>query len=696
MKKKIIKYLQNYSGKPLRRRQLARFMGIKEKDYRKFRDVIKGLIKTNQLLKKSGGFLMLTSSAKKLKGTIALTSHGYGFVTTKEMSSDIFIRRESLNGALNGDSVEVAILQSNKHHKSEGIVQRIISRATDIFIGTVTVNKGKFNLQIEPVSPKRGIILEKKQSNEVIEGDIVSVKVIDWGSSDSPVITSFVERIGSIKCPEDDMAVVCYKYDLEPDFPDIVEKESNRFSITDINNEIPNRIDLRNLLIFTIDPWDARDVDDGISLEELENENYLIGVHIADVSFFVKEGSELDREAQKRSNSVYFSEGTVRMLPDNLSAELCSLLPNVERLAMSVFIELDSNFNVISSRLENSIIKSAKAFTYGEVQEIFDGKNRSHSKILRKMNRISKGLMANRHKVGSLDFDIPEPIFKFGNGGVPYEILSSERLESHRLVEEFMLLANREVSKKVVLKRKKKDEFIFRIHDEPSADDMNRFVSIIRRFKLFKNIPLKIKPKDFQYILEKVESSPYHDLIEKLALRTMSKAIYSIHNRGHFGLAFKTYTHFTSPIRRYSDILVHRYLKKHLLRDKFLKGISREKASSVAKYITDSEIKSIDAEREYIKLKQIRWLSQHIGEKFNAIISGVITSGLFAELMDNMVEGYVSIESLRNDSYYFDDHEMAIVGRKYKEIYRLGSKIEIQVRSVNIEKRRADFNLVES
>ena len=384
------------------------------------------------------------------------------------------------------------------------------------------------------------------------------------------------------------------------------------------------------------------------------------------------------------------------MLPDNLSAELCSLLPNVERLAMSVFIELDSNFNVISSRVENSIIKSAKAFTYGEVQEIFDGKNRSHSKILRKMNRISKGLMANRHKVGSLDFDIPEPIFKFGNGGVPYEILSSERLESHRLVEEFMLLANREVSKKVVLKRKKKDEFIFRIHDEPSADDMNRFVSIIRRFKLFKNIPLKIKPKDFQYILEKVESSPYHDLIEKLALRTMSKAIYSIHNRGHFGLAFKTYTHFTSPIRRYSDILVHRYLKKHLLRDKFLKGISREKASSVAKYITDSEIKSIDAEREYVKLKQIRWIAQHIGEKFNAIISGVITSGLFAELMDNMVEGYVSIESLRNDSYYFDDHEMAIVGRKYKEIYRLGSKIEIQVRSVNIEKRRADFNLVES
>ena len=275
-------------------------------------------------------------------------------------------------------------------------------------------------------------------------------------------------------------------------------------------------------------------------------------------------------------------------------------------------------------------------------------------------------------------------------------IIEKETLNAHRLVEEFMLLANREVSKKVVLKRKKKDEFIFRIHDEPSADDMNRFVSIIRRFKLFKNIPLKIKPKDFQYILEKVESSPYHDLIEKLALRTMSKAIYSIHNRGHFGLAFKTYTHFTSPIRRYSDILVHRYLKKHLLRDKFLKGISREKASSVAKYITDSEIKSIDAEREYVKLKQIRWLSQHIGEKFNAIISGVITSGLFAELMDNMVEGYVSIESLRNDSYYFDDHEMAIVGRKYKEIYRLGSKIEIQVRSVNIEKRRADFNLVES
>ena len=310
MKKNIIKYLQNYSGKPLRRRQLARMMGIKEKDYRKFRFVIKDLIKTNQLLKESGGSLILASSAKKLKGTISLTSHGYGFVTTKEMSSDIFIRRQSLNGALNGDFVQVTILPSNKDHKSEGIVQRIISRAADTFIGTVIVNKGQFNLQIQPVSPNRGIILERKKTNDIIEGDIVSVEVIDWGSSDSPVITSFVERIGSINCPEDDMAVVCYKYDLEPDFPDIVEKESNRFSISDINNETPNRMDLRNLLIFTIDPWDARDVDDGISLEELENENYLIGVHIADVSFFVKEGSELDREAQKRSNSVYFSEGT--------------------------------------------------------------------------------------------------------------------------------------------------------------------------------------------------------------------------------------------------------------------------------------------------------------------------------------------------------------------------------------------------
>ena len=259
-----------------------------------------------------------------------------------------------------------------------------------------------------------------------------------------------------------------------------------------------------------------------------------------------------------------------------------------------------------------------------------------------------------------------------------------------------MLLANREVSKKIIIRRKKKAEFIFRIHDEPPENDMERFIGVLRRLSLGKNIPQRLKPADFRDILAMVEASPYRDLIEKLALRTMSKAVYSVHNRGHFGLAFRTYTHFTSPIRRFSDVLVHRYLKKHILNDERIKGISRDTASAIAKEVTEAEIKSVEAEREYIKLKQIRWLSQHIGEKFDAVVSGVISAGFFAELENTMVEGFVSVESLTDDRYYYDELEIAIIGKQFREMYRLGRKVKIRVRNVSLEKRRADFDLVEA
>ena len=258
-----------------------------------------------------------------------------------------------------------------------------------------------------------------------------------------------------------------------------------------------------------------------------------------------------------------------------------------------------------------------------------------------------------------------------------------------------MLLANREVSKKVIKRRKRKDEFIFRIHDEPPENDMERFVGVLRRLSLGENIPQRLKPADFRDILAMVEASPYRDLIEKLALRTMSKAVYSVHNRGHFGLAFRTYTHFTSPIRRFSDVLVHRYLKKHILKDDTIKGISRDTASAIAKEVTEAEIKSVEAEREYIKLKQNRWLSQHIGEKFDAIISGVISAGFFVELENTMVEGFVSIDSLKDDTYFYDELEFAIIGKRYGEKYQLGRSVRIRVRSVSLEKRRADFDLVD-
>ncbi|MBH31541.1 MAG: ribonuclease R [Candidatus Marinimicrobia bacterium] len=696
MKSKILDYLRKQPGKLMRRRELARRMGVRKSDYQTFRRAVKELTDSGKVLNVKGGALVLPSSGDRLSGTLTLTGHGYGFVTTDARSSDIFVGGRNLGGALHGDTVEIVVLPRSRRYRSEGIVERIISRKTDQFVGIVESERGRLGLQIEPVSPRRGIVLDGKKGEKLSCGDIVLAKVTDWGSADSPVTVHILERIGSIENPEDDMAVVCFKYDLTPEFPSMVEEESHSWSKQDIEREIPNRTDLRHLTAITIDPSDARDVDDAISLELLSHGNVTVGVHIADVSFYVPEKSELDREARKRGNTVYFAEGTVRMLPDNLSADLCSLLPKMDRLAMSVLIELDSGLNVISSRVEESVIQSRVALAYGEVQEILDGKKKNpFGKELIEIKRIAKRLTAHRQKAGSIDFDIPEPIFRFKKGGIPHEILPSERLDSHRLVEEFMLLANREVARKVTKGRKRKDEFVFRIHDEPSADDMERFVAVLRRLNLAESIPSRLKPADFRDILAMVETSPYRDLIEKLALRTMSKAVYSVHNRGHFGLAFNTYTHFTSPIRRYSDLMVHRYLKKHILRKIDIKGISRDGASAIARELTESEIKSLEAEREYIKLKQIRWLSQHIGEKFDAVVSGVISAGFFAELENTMVEGFVSVESLTDDRYYYDELEIAIIGKRFREMYQLGRKVKIRVRNVSLEKRRADFDLVE-
>lgn len=696
MKEKILKFLSKHAGKPLRKREVARRMGVSDENYRSFRRAVNELISDGSLLRVRGGAILNPSSTDRYCGTLALTAHGYGFVSTEDRSEDIFVGRKNLKGGLNGDTVEVVVLPATRQHRSEGVIIEIISRKTDQFIGTVVMDKGELQLQIEPVSPRRGIVIEGGKRDSLTEGDIVVAKVVDWGAPGSPVITHFVERVGSVDNAEDDMTVVCYEYDLSPEFPARVEKGGRRWSEDHIRAEIPNRTDLRDLVTLTIDPWDARDVDDAVSVSRNKKGNPIVGVHIADVSFFVPEGSELDREARKRGNSVYFAEGTVRMLPDKLSADLCSLLPEVDRLAVSIMTEMDDSLNVVSTKFEQSVVRTDHRFTYRQAQSVLEGEEAPFASELREMNEIARRLADRRHKAGSIDFDIPEPLFRFQNGGIPHEIYPSERLDSHRLVEEFMLLANRRVAEVALRKRKAKDEFIFRIHDEPPADDMERFVGVLRRLKLGGDIPGRLRPADFRNILALVETSPYRDLIEKLALRTMSKAIYSIRNRGHFGLAFRTYTHFTSPIRRYSDILVHRYIKRHFLRDRRIKGLSREAASLVTKEVTEAEIQSLEAERAYIRLKQIRWLSQHIGEKFDAIISGVISTGFFVELENTMVEGFVSNDSLNDDTYVYDELEFAIVGRRYREKYQLGRRVRIRVRSVNLKKRRADFELLES
>ena len=694
MKRKIIEILKSSNKKFLRKREIAKILLIDQKEYKTFRVVLKKLLNDGVGAKNRKGHFFLLNSKKIKFGLLSLTVHGYGFVSFEDNHEDVYINPKNLSGGLNGDLVEVIILPSTRRHKYEGIIKSITKRKSNEFIAQVIENNKKILLNIEPVTPLRGVILESKNKNFKI-GDIIRVKVSSWGNKNSHIIVSYIETIGSINDPNTDMKIICQKYELENQFNDLVLKYSNKWTEKDIIKEKTKRKDLTSLNVFTIDPSDARDVDDGVSIYKNNKKNYVVGVHIADVSFFLDEGSPLDLEAQRRSNSVYFIEGVIRMIPDNLSANICSLLPNKERLAISLFIEIDKNLNFSNFKLEKTIIKSKKQFTYSEVQKIIENKSGQFFEDINNLNEIAKKLRIQRENKGSIDFNIAEPLIKLDKNGIPDHISQKNRYESHRLIEEFMLLANRLVAEKVITKEKSdKDGFIFRIHPKPNLHDMEIFFNTLIRLNLINKYPSNFSSLTIKKILLNQKNSEYKNLIEKLALRSMSKAIYSTKKDEHFGLAFQYYCHFTSPIRRYSDVIVHRYLKKHFLGDN-KRILSFKKASKIAEYITKSEIKSLDAEREYLRLKQLRWLSLRIGHNFSAIISGVINSGFFAELDKSFVEGFIPITKLKHDTYFFDENQISIIGKNYFNKFYLGKEVTIEVLNVDFKTKRAEFGLID-
>lgn len=690
MRKKITDYLQKHPERSYGKRELARLLRLSKSQYRNFRSELRRLVEDGKVLSVRGGGYLWSGGREKVRGKLVLHQKGFGFVLREERD-DIFVSSKRLKGAIHGDTVEVTLLPLISGRRSEGQVTRIIKRGTTKFIGTVISRNGELVLEIDPVTPRRGIRVEPTSRVRVSPGDAVVAEVQDWGKRGSPIRVEAVKVIGSLSNPEDDMKIICHKFDLEPRFPERVLAEARELEENVVRSEIPRRDDFRSLTCVTIDPADARDFDDAISVEKKENGEVVAGVHIADVSFFVPAGGEIDREARRRGTSVYFSEGVVRMLPDNLSGSLCSLVSDRDRLAMTVSIRLNGEGDVLDASLHSSVIRNARRFTYREAQSILDGeRTSSYAGLLAQMREICLKLLKKRQERGSIDFDIPEPIFRFQNGGIPHEIHPSERLDSHRIVEEFMLLANRVVAEMI------SGPFIYRVHDQPPEKDVEKFLGVLRSLGLYTSQRTSLGSSEFRRILSSVEDSPYKGLIENLALRTMTKAIYSVENRGHYGLAFERYTHFTSPIRRYPDLVVHRLLGESFLGRKESRiSATRHSLPKVAKESTEAEIRAMEAERDYMTLKQIRWLSQRIGETFEGIISGVVSSGFFVELKDSLVEGFVRVDTIEDDYYLFDESELSLIGRKYGERYRMGRPVRVRVRSVSLEKKQADFALLE-
>lgn len=643
----------------------------------------------------------------QLSGTLSVNKNGEGFVTVEGYEEDFFVAPSRLKTAMNKDKVLIVPLTRKQMGKrKEAEVVKVVERARTRFVGTFEKSDEFAFVVPDDLKIRRDIYIPLEKMGSAKNGQKVVVNLEVWDDEYLNPQGAIVEVLGYPNEKGIDVLSVAKQHDLHFEFPAAVERECAKIETQISEKEIHRRLDFRNGLCFTIDPFDAKDFDDAVSLEVLENGNYLLGVHIADVSYYVHETTELDKEAFIRGTSTYLVDRVIPMLPETLSNDLCSLRPGEDKLTFSTFMEISPSGEVADYDIVESVIHSHHRFTYEEVQDIISGKKPGDldTKIVERvllMHKVSKILTQKRLTVGSIDFDTPEAKFKLDSDGRPVECYRKDRLDSHRLVEEFMLLANQTVAKHVGLvthsNGKSAHPFLYRIHDKPVQEKLDNFVNLLKVFgHQLQAAKGQVTPKQIQRVIEKVKGRKEDRLIEKVAIRSMAKAEYSDKNIGHFGLAFDFYSHFTSPIRRFPDLIVHRMLKEY---DDGMTARRVEwwndKLPGMAKHCSNREKIATEAERESIKIKQVEFMLQHIGNEYSGTISGVMGFGIFVEIAEYLIEGLIHIRDLKDDYYTYDEKNYRLMGERKKRMFQLGDEVKIKVVSVNREKNEVDFMLLD-
>lgn len=693
----ILQFLSSGAYRPLKLRELAKKMGVPDEEYGGFRRAIRAMLRDGLLVKIKRGKIGLPQRTNVVVGRLVSGKSGYGFVVPEDGSEDVYVRDENMGYAFHGDKVAVTVLGRRRGPAREGTITRILKRVKQSLVGTY--HQSKFSDYVTPddLRISRDIYVAPEDSRDAKDGQKVLLSLVDWPEVHTGPEGKVVEVLGYPDEPGMDMLSLIKELGLPLVFPEEVEQELGDLPRRVEQTEIHRRLDLRNVRCFTIDPADAKDHDDAVSLEILPNGNYLLGVHIADVSHYVKENAALDQEALKRGTSVYLVDRVIPMLPEKLSNDVCSLKPNRVRLTYSIIMELDPQGNRVGYRIRESVIRSRAKLNYDEVQQFFDAGSASKNvqgleNDLSEMRKLSGKLLQSRLAKGSLDFDLPEAHVVLGEEGRVLDILQVARLESHRLIEEFMLLANRTVAEHVT---RVSVPFLYRIHEEPDQEKMEAFSDFVSTFGYSFKVSGRIRPKKIQRFLKSLEGKPEEALISEILLRSLKKACYAPENVGHFGLAFSHYTHFTSPIRRYPDLLVHRMLKELEDGRYDFKRQSRmmRRLPRIGEMTSDRERLAEEAERESIKIKQIEFLQDKLGEEFEGLISGVVPFGFFVRLDNLLAEGLVRVSSLDDDYYLFDERGRRWVGRRTKKVYRIGDRVKAQVVRVDKEKKEIDFML---
>ena len=637
----------------------------------------------------------LNNHGIEMTGTFQRKSNGKNSFIPEGGGEPIFIAERNSAHAMNNDKVKIAFFAKRKHHDAEGEVIEILERANDTFVGTLEVEKSYAFLVTENRTLANDIFIPKDKLKGGKTGDKAVVKVIEWPDKAKNPIGQVIDILGKAGDNTTEMHAILAEFGLPYVYPQAVEKAADKIPAEITAEEIARREDFRKVTTFTIDPKDAKDFDDALSIRKLKDNLWEVGVHIADVTHYVKEGSIIDKEAEKRATSVYLVDRTIPMLPERLCNFLCSLRPHEEKLAFSVIFDITEKGDVKNSRVVHTVIYSDRRFTYEEAQQIIETKNGDFKDEVLMLDTIAKALREKRFAAGAINFDRYEVKFEIDEKGKPVSVYFKESKDANKLVEEFMLLANRTVAEQIgrLPKGKKAKVLPYRIHDLPDPEKLDNLNQFIARFgyKLRTSGTKTDISKSINHLLDDIQGKKEENLIETVSIRAMQKARYSTHNIGHYGLAFDYYTHFTSPIRRFPDMMVHRLVTKYLDGGR---SVSESKYEDLCDHSSNMEQIAANAERASIKYKQVEFMSERVGQTYDGVISGVTEWGLYVELNENKCEGMIPMRDLDDDYYEFDEKNYCLRGRRKNHTYSLGDAITVKVARANLEKKQLDFALV--